>query len=991
MKKIIKLMLAASAIFAASCANFQENEPENFNGQVFTASFENNDPQTKTRVDADDRLVTWLQSDVIGIVDKRNGNKAVKAVVQSRSDNNTHAVFTAQTSVSSPTFAVYPYVDSPTITTNSTGTQTACILEVPPEQTGKFEDAHIAAGYIDANGKIAFKNLAAIFKCTVSDANVRCIYVLCKNPIAGQVKLTHSLNNNTPGVGDGVNNDIICYANGLGTYYIAVRPESFAAGDIIIQYKTARGDVLYEISNPKDLILKAGDIVQWGNIADHCTNPGILPDGNTFNGYMKTLAGSLSNITWIQFAHNVSNPHGDIEIADDVYMSYVNGGINVSTSKNTYTANADCSGMFSGCYNVTSIRGLDFLDTSATTDMGDMFSDCAKLTSVNLTRYFTTANVTRMANMFYSCESLETLDLTNFDTRKVNNIGYMFEWCYNLGEIFLGPNFVIPWNCFTDEALLGCGATWYGTSVQMNNFITSLSESDYFSGSLRFAIDMGEAGWWSAWNIGADKPAQIGYYFSWGNDNGHWKNGVSDGYAFSDAEYKNTSGYKMITDWKYVPHWPSSIWRVPGEDDFKLLHKCCDVKEVLAGGIYAMQFTNKTNGNWILFPDCGIIHTGHDNSYHYLYWTREFQDGKASLYDVSNNQFCISIGRFLGLPVHPIARRGDVAVTGVSLDKSSLTLEINEKSQLNATVRPSNAFDKDVRWTSSNDAVASVSTTGTVKGLSEGTATITVTTSDGSMKAACNVTVVPNPYLLPGEFSVSETKKVRFSRGNLFYNRRTETWHFEENQFDFRTWPGDYSCIFGRINSDGTPADNIGLFYWSPSVSEAISENPPSDSKNFLDTLFTENHSLIPSLWRSLTRNEMIYLVSNRKKDTRGLGTVMGVSGLIILPDSFVDPRTNDGSKAFVPNEDDCDKNVYSFQSDWKEMEKNGAVFLPCAGYRQGTRACLPNKHGYIMSSDMVEYNNLNYYLLFRAAYVGIISRGQGSIAGSIRLVSDVE
>lgn len=55
-----------------------------------------------------------------------------------------------------------------------------------------------------------------------------------------------------------------------------------------------------------------------------------------------------------------------------------------------------------------------------------------------------------------------------------------------------------------------------------------------------------------------------------------------------------------------------------------------------------------------------------------------------------------------------------VAVTGVSLDESSLTLGIDETKKLTATIIPSNATDKKVTWSSSNEAVATVSSNGTV-------------------------------------------------------------------------------------------------------------------------------------------------------------------------------------------------------------------------------------------------------------------------------------
>ena len=82
-----------------------------------------------------------------------------------------------------------------------------------------------------------------------------------------------------------------------------------------------------------------------------------------------------------------------------------------------------------------------------------------------------------------------------------------------------------------------------------------------------------------------------------------------------------------------------------------------------------------------------------------------------------------------------------VLVTGVSLDKESLKLEIGSFDTLIATIHPENAADKSTTWSSSNSSVASVDNNGNVAGVGEGSAKITVTTNDGGFTATCQVTV----------------------------------------------------------------------------------------------------------------------------------------------------------------------------------------------------------------------------------------------------------
>ena len=86
-----------------------------------------------------------------------------------------------------------------------------------------------------------------------------------------------------------------------------------------------------------------------------------------------------------------------------------------------------------------------------------------------------------------------------------------------------------------------------------------------------------------------------------------------------------------------------------------------------------------------------------------------------------------------------------VSVTGVSLNKTSLTLTEGSTSQLTATVEPNNATNRNVTWSSSNSKVATVDGNGKVTAHKAGTATITVTTEDGNKTATCAVTVTAAP------------------------------------------------------------------------------------------------------------------------------------------------------------------------------------------------------------------------------------------------------
>lgn len=83
----------------------------------------------------------------------------------------------------------------------------------------------------------------------------------------------------------------------------------------------------------------------------------------------------------------------------------------------------------------------------------------------------------------------------------------------------------------------------------------------------------------------------------------------------------------------------------------------------------------------------------------------------------------------------------NVPVTGVKLNKTSVTLNTGQTVTLIPTILPSDSTDKSVSWSSGNTKVATVSQNGVVTAKGEGTTTITVKTTDGNKTATCKVVV----------------------------------------------------------------------------------------------------------------------------------------------------------------------------------------------------------------------------------------------------------
>lgn len=140
----------------------------------------------------------------------------------------------------------------------------------------------------------------------------------------------------------------------------------------------------------------------------------------------------------------------------------------------------------------------------------------------------------------------------------------------------------------------------------------------------------------------------------------------------------------------------------------------------------------------------------YDDSTKYDSTERVSNDGSFTLTIKVNNDwkagtytFTAGIGKETASASFEVVENGaSVPVTGVSLNKTSLTFNEGDSGEkLIATVQPENASNKDVSWSSSNENVATVNNQGLVTPVSQGTATITVTTEDGGFTAQCTVTV----------------------------------------------------------------------------------------------------------------------------------------------------------------------------------------------------------------------------------------------------------
>ena len=173
-------------------------------------------------------------------------------------------------------------------------------------------------------------------------------------------------------------------------------------------------------------------------------------------------------------------------------------------------------------------------------------------------------------------------------------------------------------------------------------------------------------------------------------------------------------------------------------------------------------------------------------------------------------------------------------------------------------------------------------------------------------------------------FSIAANKFVRFSSGNLQYNADQDVWRFAPNQYDF----------IGEKNSNISSAYTgwIDLFGWGTGDSPTKKSTKDTDYTYFTD--WGNNHigNDAKNTWRTLTSDEWKYLRS-RSSSLKGLGSIEGVKGMILLPDNWERPSGVTFNSGLG---DGFSQNEYSKEK-WQLMESAGAVFLPAAGYRYGT------------------------------------------------------
>ena len=243
--------------------------------------------------------------------------------------------------------------------------------------------------------------------------------------------------------------------------------------------------------------------------------------------------------------------------------------------------------------------------------------------------------------------------------------------------------------------------------------------------------------------------------------------------------------------------------------------------------------------------------------------------------------------------------------------------------------------------------------------------------------------------------------KVVFAPGNLQYNdsETTYKWRFAANQYDY---VGAWDIT--------TWVDLLGWGTWTGSSPNPLNTSKTPGDYSWNSSDFTQESLLADATqrsynWRTLTYSEWNYIIESRTTTTTNMptgtnsgnakytkATVAGVEGVILFPDNYAHPAgttVSVSSAAYNNTEDNAFTTFTVDAANWTYMEAAGAVFLPAAGYRNGTTVSSTHTDGVYWSQTNFISTDADDFQ-FSANYLRVNYQPKNG-GESVRLVREVE
>ncbi len=299
-----------------------------------------------------------------------------------------------------------------------------------------------------------------------------------------------------------------------------------------------------------------------------------------------------------------------------------------------------------------------------------------------------------------------------------------------------------------------------------------------------------------------------------------------------------------------------------------------------------------------------------------------------------------------------------VPVTGITLDTSEAEIEVGQTLQLEATIQPENATNKEYSWSSSNVEVATVDENGLVSAIIAGSADITATTTDGGITAICTINVKAKEgawySLVTTTDDLAEGNKVIIV--NTSNKRAMSTTQNDNNRSAtdvqiadskvFVPKGGDIQVFTLEGNSDGWYFyTSSGYIYAASSSSNSLKTETEKDANNNAKALIEisngatsvvfqgsntrnvlQNNGQIFSCYGSATQLPVdIYKLDDGKQDAELSFSEESVTINVGEIDAFVSPTFNNPNNLTV-TATSTDEDVAVFDVETSEIVLNGSV-----------------------------------------------------------------
>ena len=363
-----------------------------------------------------------------------------------------------------------------------------------------------------------------------------------------------------------------------------------------------------------------------------------------------------------------------------------------------------------------------------------------------------------------------------------------------------------------------------------------------------------------------------------------------------------------------------------------------------------------------------------------------------------------------------------IDVSGISLNKTSLTLHIGETETLVATVMPENATDKTVTWSVANSSIAMVSSQGEVTALSVGSTTVTATSSDGTKKATCSVSVQPitvteisldKQYL---SMYANDTKQLVATILPSNATDQSVTWSSSNSQIasvsstGYVTAIAAGSAVISATSNDGGLSASCSVSVW-PSPSEAVDmgtsvkwavRNVGADIPEDFGDYFAWGETASKTYYHYINNYKWINGSQNNYTKYNILPSWGVVDNKITLEPEDDAAYVNWGEKWRTPTKEEFQELIDKCTWTWTTLDnQNGykvsskqtgnSIFLPAAGYRNNSNINYDGSSGYYNSSSLKTDNSQYAYNLYFRSDVIENRYGIRGFGYSVRPVMDKE